>query len=75
MFKVQHIDASTVYDSLKLACNTVDQTSMSKVHTIDMLASSASKNSSRDVYATQEMTDNDVMYDNALTANAVKTNT
>ena len=42
MFKVQHIDGSTVYDSLKLACNTVDQTSMSKVHTIDMLASSSS---------------------------------
>ena len=75
MFKAQHIDGSTVYDSLKLACNTVDQTSMSKVHTIDMLASSSSKNSSRDVYATQEITDNDVMYDNALTANAVKTNT
>ena len=70
--KTQHIDDSTLYDSLEVSFNTVDTTSMSKFNNVDMVASLSSTSSSSSACTTQELNDNDVIDDNALTD---KTNT
>ena len=72
ILKTQHIDDSTLYDSLEVSFNTVDTTSMSKVNNVDMVASLSSTSSSSSACTTQELNDNDVIDDNALTD---KTNT
>ena len=75
ILKVQTVDGSTLYDSLELSFNTIDQTSILNITNIDILASLASTIPSSNVYTKREINDNDVIYDNALTNKADRTNT
>ena len=69
------MDGSTLYDSLELSFNTCDQTSILNINNVDILASSASTIPSSNVYTKREINDNDVIYDNALSNKAERTNT
>ena len=75
ILKTQKVNGSTVYDSFELSFNTFDKTSILKVNNVDMLASLSLKASASNVYATQDINNNDCMYDNALNNKADTSNT
>ena len=54
-YQTKKVDGSILYDSLELSFNTVDKTSILKVHNIDVLASLALKSSASNAYTKQKI--------------------
>ena len=69
------MDGSTLYDSLELSFNIIDQTSILKTNNINVLASVSSNMSASSVYTKQEITYVDIAFANSLNTKADKTNT
>ena len=72
---IQKVDGSTLYDSLELSFNSVDKTSILKIHNVDSLASLTLKALASNAYTKQEIYTNSSIYANALNNKADKTKT
>ena len=74
ILKTQKIEGSTLYDSLELACNTVDKTNILKVIYVDILESLNLKASTSNVYTKQQINNNDNIFATSLNNKADKNN-
>ena len=72
---IQKVDGSTLYDSKELSFNSVDKTSILKIHNLDSLASLTLKALASNAYTKQEIYTNSSIYANALNNKADKTKT
>ena len=73
--KIQKVDGSTFYDALELSFNMVDKTSILKTNNVDILESLKLKASASNVYTTQDIYNNCIIYANALNNKADNINT
>jgi hypothetical protein len=65
----------TPYDALDLSFNTEDKTSILSVNNIDILSYLASKASASNVYTKEAISNNDIIFGNALNTKADKSTT
>ena len=72
--KKTKIEGTIWYDSFELWFDTVNQTSILNINNISILEYLALKASASNLYTTQEVNDDDSMYDNALNDKADKSN-
>ena len=70
---IQQVDGALIYDALEVSFNMTDKSSIFKVNNVDRLSTLNLKASASNVYAKEELNNNDVIYANALSNKADKT--
>ena len=73
ILKIQKVEGALLYDALELSFNMIDKTNILKLNNVDILSTLNLKASASNVYAKEEITNNDFIYDNALNTKADKT--
>ena len=72
--KIQKVDGALLYDALELSFKMTDNTHIVSITNVDILSTLSLKASASNVYAKEEIKNTDIIYDNALTNTADKTN-
>ena len=73
ILNIQQVDGALLYDALEVSFNMTDKSSIFKVNNVDRLSTLNLKASASNVYAKEEITNNDFIYANALNTKADKT--